>query len=150
MRTGSSHLMSAGWSARKKKLCTPGVRLAATEGRMEPTKLPRWGVPVVVMPVRKRVMLMGRMSARNGGEELTQQCCERGEQKLDDAVAQRHQRAQPQRAHHPSDHQAHHNEKAPGLDARDHVRLFPGQQAHQTMCFLGLRRLPKLTGTGLA
>jgi hypothetical protein len=26
---------------------------------MEPTKLPRWGVPVVVMPVRKRVVLMG-------------------------------------------------------------------------------------------
>ena len=30
---------------------------------MEPTKLPRWGVPVVVMPVRKRVVLMGTKSA---------------------------------------------------------------------------------------
>jgi len=25
--------------------------------------LPRWGVPVVVMPVRKRVVLMGTVSA---------------------------------------------------------------------------------------
>ncbi|MPM34715.1 hypothetical protein SDC9_81302 [bioreactor metagenome] len=63
-----------------------------------------------------------------GAGSAQQQGAQRRHQQRDDVVAHGHQRLQPQRADHAHDDQTHDDEETIGFEARQPLRLLPGQQ----------------------